>query len=668
MAATPRAYLWKEAQLINGTAEGTGATFHFYDTQAQAIYLHNGLEYKAGVVPEGHWEDLTWGSEKELEDVNYAFLKSDHPATGSLYMVALHHNTQKDNDILYLFRYDYIRDVSELVEECTLSYQVDNPIAQIAAKIKNVKDALFTSEASLFAPSSKLTLGVAYGKGSITTMAIGYTDEVNWKYGSKTVSISGRNSVGFYLNDQSYDADEEYNGNGVDVFTTLLEKFGITKFVIDPLLSSKTIKLSVNAKDTALKTIQTMCAICTTTTEEGKMCDIEEAYDGTVVIGFDAFRGEYLPRGTYKFDGKNDVFMQSINRAIDGVYTKVRCVGTDNNKKDLDPEIANVESWKYWRTGPYKIYHAQKVEGTTQGDLRKYAEALATQLKWVGRVIKYKTPLRPQLIIGDIAEMTHGIDVGEETPYLGTITEIKHTFGQKGYFTEFTLDSGGNVQKLENGRVYTTGKALGGANRGKKITDFIAASAEKTTSGGTPAAPQPHFINYAYAKFTGEGHIVLPFNVSRNYRIYVKFDLNGDYSNRAIFGNGTGSLYQHLGVSNGMYSTSTGSNATTFSASMNGQHSFVSNMNNSNRFDNNQATQYTPTSPGATLWLAGSNGMSDYTGKLYNFQIIDIDTTNLVLDLTPRRYVAADGETLGYGLYDSVSGQFYHCTGMELYS
>ena len=533
--------------------------------------------------------------------------------------------------------------------------------------VHNVKDALFTSEASLFAPSSKLTLGVAYGKGSISTLAIGYVDEVTWKYGAKTVSLSGRNSVGFYLNDQSYEADESYDGNAVDVFTLLFNKFGIENFVIDPLGAEKTIKLSVQAKDTALKTIQTMNAICTDTTTEGKMWDIEETFDGTVVVGYDEFRSQYMPRGTYQFDGKNDVFMVSINRAIDGVYSKVRCVGTDANKKDLTPVVKNVTSWKYWRVGEYKVFHSQKLEGTTQGDLEKYAKALAKQLRYVGRVIKYKTPLRPQLLIGDIAEVTNGIEAGEEVKNPSTITEIKHSFGQKGYFTEFTVDSGGDPQKLENGRVYSTGKSVGGSNRTKRITDFINTKADYTTSGGTPEQPQPHFVNYSYAEFDGSGHIVLPFNVSRNYRVYVQFNLAEDYSNRAIFGNSIGSLYQHLAVSSGMYSTSKGSTAETFSASMTGTHSFTSNMDYSNRFDNNQATQYTPTSPGATLWLAGSSGLNDYVGRIYRFMIVDIDTTNRVMDLTPRRYVSPEGETLGYGLYDSVSGEFYHCAGMTLW-
>ena len=209
---------------------------------------------------------------------------------------------------------------------------------------------------------------------------------------------------------------------------------------------------------------------------------------------------------------------------------------------------------------------------------------------------------------------------------------------------------------------------MGGSNRTKRITDFINTRVDETSAGGTPPGPQPYFVNYSYAEFDGSGHIVLPFVVSRNYRVYIQFNLVENYSNRAIFGNSVGSLYQHLGVSNGMFSTSTGSTATTFSGSMSaGSHTFISNMDSSNKYDNVAVTQYTPTSPGATLWLAGSNGMSDFVGRLYRFMIIDTDTAKTVFDLTPRRYVSPDGATLGYGLYDSVSGEFYHCTGMTLW-
>lgn len=663
MATTPRAYLWKEAQLINNTAESTGATFHFYDTQAEAIYLHNGLQYKSGTVLNGHWEDLEWSSEKELEDKNYEFLKSDHPATGSLYMVALQH--KNDDDILWLFRYDYMRDISELIENCTLTLQVDNPISQISASVKNVKDALFTSEASLFAPSSKLTLGVAFGKGPISTMAIGYVDEVDWKYGAKTVSISGRNSVGFYLNDQSYDADEEYNGTAVAVFTQIFQKFGITNFVIDPLGANITVKLSVQAKDTALKTIQNINAICTDTTTEGKMWDIEEMYDGTVVVGFDEFRGQYMPRSTYTFDGKNDVFALSINRAIDGVYAKVRCVGTDSNRKDLTPVVKTVDSWKYWRVGTYKVYHAQKLEGTTQADLEKYAKALAKQLKYIGRVIKYKSPLRPQLLIGDIAEVTNGVEAGEEVKNPSTITEIKHTFGQKGYFTEFTLDSGGNPHKLENGRVYSTGKSVGGSNRTKRITDFINTKADETSAGGTPPGPKPYYKNYSYAEFDGSGYIALPFYVHADNRIIIDFQIY-DTGDMAVFGNSIGGMYQHLGRYNGAYTTSTGSAQVTFNGD-DTRHEFISNITNTNKLDNNPVSSYTPTTPGAKLWLGGCQGKNNYEGRLYRFRIVDGQSGSLLMDLTPKRFCEADGATIDYGLYDSVAGLFYRCNGMTLW-
>ena len=469
MATTPRPYIWKAAQLISSSADGTGATFHFYDTKAQMIYPNSGLQYKAGSVPEGHWEDLSLGNEIELEDVNYEILKSDHPATGSLYMVGLRRTT--NHDTLYLFRYDYLRDISELVENATLTMQVDNPITQISANIKNIKDSLFTIESSLFTPSSKLWLGIAYGGAAVTSLAIGYTDEINWRYGAKTVSLSGRNTVGYYLKDQTFDEKIVYNDTAINVLEAIFARFGITDYYIDPLGTSN-VEIEVAPTDTALKAIQTISDLLSDAETTGAQWDIEEMYDGHIVVGFDAFRGTYIPRGHYTFDGKNDVFAQSIDRSTDGAYAQVRCTGTDANKNELTPAVASVTNWRYWSVSPHKTYHAPKVEGTTQAELNAYAKSLARQLKYVGRKIHYKAPLRPQLVIGDVAEVTNGIEMGEEANMLGTITEIRHNFGERGYFTEFTLDSGGDATTVGTA-VYSTGKANKGNNRKKRISDFI---------------------------------------------------------------------------------------------------------------------------------------------------------------------------------------------------
>lgn len=670
MATTPRAYTWREAELINSSADETGATFHFYDTQAEMIYPNSGLKYKYGSVPEGHWEDLELSEEGTLEDTAYIFLKSDHPATGSLYMIALDRTASKD--ILYLFRYDYERDVSELVESATLTLQSDNPIAQIAANVKNVKDALFISESSLFTPTAKMLLGIAYGPSMVYTLATGYLDEVEWKHGARTVSLSGRNTVGYFLNSQTFDEDKSYSGTAVSVLTDIFDRFGITAYEIDDS-DSKTITFDVSANDTGLKAVQIVSDLMTDILQD-KIWDIEELYDGTVIAGFDAFRGDYNPKGFYVFHGKSDVFTRKINRSIDGSYSHVRVTGTDKSGYDLTPAITEITTWEYWKPATHRTYHAPKVDGLASSEeLAKYCGILAAQLQKSGQTVAYQTTLKPQLLVGDVAQIQG--QEGEENETLGIITEVKHSFGEKGYMTEFTAASGGIINTIGS-NTYTKKKSVGGTDRNRRLSDFMGNTEIPTQESNNPVEPQAYITKFNYAHFDGQGYIELPITVAdiaANIRLEIMFELDRFVANMAVFGNETSDSYVHLatGSTDGTWSTSSGASQHDFNAPSTGVMSFRLNDEGDNIMIYNGQEHlegyYTPSGYQWRLWLGGNRDSSyRFIGKISGVRLADLSNNTILLDLEPARYYSADGNVLNEGLYDTVSKQWYSCAGMTV--
>lgn len=674
MATTPRPYIWKEAELINSSADETGATFHFYDTQAEMIYPNSGLKYKYGSVPEGHWEDLELSEEGTLEDTAYIFLKSDHPATGSLYMIALDRTASKD--ILYLFRYDYERDVSELIERATLTLQSDNPIAQIAANIKNVKDALFISESSLFTPSAKMLLGIAYGPSMIYTLVTGYLDEVEWKHGARTVSLSGRNTVGYFLNSQTFDQDKSFSGTAVAILTEIFGFFGITAFEIDDS-DSKTITFDVSANDTGLKAVQIVSDLMTDILATPmKVWDIEELYDGTIIAGFDAFRGEYIPKGYYVFHGKSDVFTRKINRSIDGSYSHVRVTGTDKSGHDLTPAIQNIVTWDYWKPASHRTYHAPKVDGLADSnELERYCKILAEQLQKSGQTVAYQTTLKPQLLVGDVAQIQG--QEGEENETLGIITEIKHSFGANGYLTEFTAASGGIINTIGN-KTYTKKKGVNGTDRSRRLSDFMGSTEIPTQESNNPVEPQPYITKYAFAHFDGRGYIELPINVSditENVLFEVVFELDRGIRSMAVFGNEVGISYAHLatGASSG-WTSSSGAAMQTFTAPFTGPEAFVVNRNGENCMYYDDTTDmerhvvgyYTPTGYDWKMWLGGCQGLSNFAGKIKGVRMTNFVTDEILMDMYPARYFNADGTIRREGLYDTVSQQWFTCEGLTV--
>lgn len=676
MATTPRPYIWKEAQLINNTADETGASFHFYDTAAEVIYPDDGLKYKSGYVPDGHWEDLELSEEEELESTDYLFLKGDHPATGSLYMIGLRRTSS--HDTLYLFRYDYERDVSELVEEMNVVMQSDNPIAQVSGNIKNIQDSLFTKVSSLFVPSSKLTLGVAYGKSMINTLLTGYLDEVNWRYGRATISLTGRNTVGYALNSQSFDQNISFSGTAIEVLIDIFETFGITKYEIDPL-GTQQVAFDVSATDTGMKALQIISDLLSDVLQD-KFWDIEELYDGTIICGFEEFRSDYLPKGNYVFHGKNDVFSNSISRSIDGSYSHVVCTGTDKSGNDLTPVKKEVITWKYWTPGEHRTYHAPRVDGITQSELEKYATILAKQLKEGGQIVKYQSTLRPQLLIGDVAQL-ESEDPEEENKTLGIVTEIRHNLGVRGFTTEFTAASGGEIKTIGN-KTYTKSKGVNGSNRSRRISDYITnPNTTETNTLNVKPTPQPLLRYRLWAEMDGSDYIRLPYILQEEYQVYVDYELDqtamlGSNPNVGIIGTASGDDYNCLiALRSGYYHTSTGTSGTEFLGATYGRHRVIINSDfngtyGSILFGDEEVSRYWPVTLATygMMFLGRCPGADAYfTGKIYRYKIIDNNTEELIMDLRPADYISSDGVTLNAGLYDTVGKQFYECEGMSVH-
>lgn len=463
MAVTPRKFEWQTVQLLSSEAYATGDTVHYYTGEAQVLYLNDGFKYRDGEVPEGHWQEFTPGDEKQLQATQYEMIHVDHPDNGTLYIQALYRN--EEYDTLYLLRYDYMRDISDYLLSGDFTLQSDNPITQLNLTLKNVKDSLFTEEHSLFLPSSRIIWNMSYGDSPAQQICETYLDEVNWNYGSPTVSLSARNNVGYYLSNQTFDTDLEYNTVPVNaVITLVLQRFGISKFIIQDSLMP--ISLKVKAEDTGLAVLQSVMNILSDATTAGETWDIEETYDGTIIIGNDSFRRQYVPRGNYAFDDVSKVFQKSITRTLDGAYGHVRATGKDSEGNDLSPVLETVETWPYWEVTNHRTYHAPALDGVSQAELEKYAKEIAAQLRLTGRIVSYQSPMKPQLVVGDVVEIP-------EQGVLGTITEIKHTFGERGFMTTFTLDSGGTIDVSASG-TYTKAKGIKGNNRKKRITDFIA--------------------------------------------------------------------------------------------------------------------------------------------------------------------------------------------------
>ena len=473
---TPRPFLWQSLQL-RGEADGLGGMAHYFTEDAQTLYLHDGIATKELTVENGHWQDLTAGDEDVISDEQYTQMSWSHPATGSLYGTAI--LPDDDSSILYLLRYTYMKDIGVFIQTGNYRAQVDNPIAQVNAEVKNYDSDAFIKNETLFIPGAKVTLGLTMGDSLVYDMCNAYLDQIDFAYNRTTVSISGRNRTGVLVNDPTINLMGKKTDTVTNLCAWVLDTLGVDNYEIET--NNTQFTLEYNASDTGMKLLQTISDMASGYTD-GTDWGIEEMPDGKIIIGFNGFRGSYLPKSVFKFDD-DELFKRASSKSADGAYSKVYCAGKTSGGVDLEPVIMNITQWKYWSLPGNKTYFAPVLENTTQVELERYAQTLAKQLKRTGLTENYTSNIKPQLLVGDYATANN--------KDIGIINQITHTFGEKGFFTDFVADSGGDKKSLltrssSDENVYTSARRLGGTNRNRRLIDFIKNTATDVvrTSGG----------------------------------------------------------------------------------------------------------------------------------------------------------------------------------------
>lgn len=464
MATTPNQLVWDCYRTVDG-AKKLGGVVHYYDELSQSIYLSSGLMTNVAAVPEGHWETATQIATSKITDDKFSLLRLDHPSNGTLYGVA------HDGTKLILLRYMYSVDVSQIADSWSWLAQTDSAITQFDSSVQNIDITMFGDDVSIFQPGAKIRVSTFVGSSAPYPIGTIWLDECGYGPLENTVKISGRNTIGYYLKDQTFDDNTKFEGTTTAVLSSILEYAGVSNFRIQELETEKTFEFKPS--DTLLRGIESILDFYTTVDEK---MEIIELTDGTVCIGYDYWISEYLPRNYYSFDDGREVFKRNTTRAADGSYSKLRVTGKDSDGKELEPVIVDVETFYSWSLGSHRTKHISAPDGLTQDGLEEWAEAQAKMLQYIGISEDFVGPFRPQLVVGDIAEVIRG-DSGSS---LGVITQVKQVFDrQSGFLTEFSVDSGGVATDKNGYAVYSRTANVHGYNRKQSIIDLVRYTAEK---------------------------------------------------------------------------------------------------------------------------------------------------------------------------------------------
>lgn len=476
MATTPNPLVWEFYRSVDGV-ENLGGVVHYFDEMSQSLYLSSGLKTNVAGVPEGHWETAEQINDIPINDYEGPFLRLDHPSNGILYGVT------NDGTTLTFLRYVYGMDISSVVDSWSWLTQTDNAIAQFDGAVRNIDPEIFTDDSSLFQPGSKIRVDIFVGESNAYPIGTAWMDESRHDRTGETVKVSGRNTIGYYLKDQTFDDNTVFKGTVTEILSAIMEYAGLSKFVIQPIEIYG--EFEFKPSDTLLKGIETIIEFYATIDDT---MDIVELTDGTICIGFEYWICQYLPKNYYTFDEGRELFKRNTTRAADSSYSKLRVTGKDSDGNDLTPVMVDVDNFQFWSLGSHRTKHLTAPDGLTQDGLLEWAEAQARILQYVGVAEEFAGPFRPQLVVGDVGEVLR--DANTSAVSLGIITQVKHTFDrQSGFTTEFAVDSGGVAvdtgstysrnSNTPGYTVYSRSAKTHGYNRKQSVIDLVRYAAEK---------------------------------------------------------------------------------------------------------------------------------------------------------------------------------------------
>ena len=408
------------------------AAFHAPSDFCQLIYVNGSgtIEGKLTAPDYGDWTAREFGDPAALaadKDVHY-FKVLYIPGVG---MYGVWFDEQRAEHRLGVF--EWAKDVSPYLVSGSLEFSLGNPVTQLILELHNPNQEVAGEwDAGIVSPNVGVSL--YFRSGNTPRYALGryYVDRNQMGVTNGTTTVEGRNTIGKLLKDQTFDESNSYPYNDFEtVLADIMDTAGVYQREIYD--SANLIGMEFPPDMTILDGVQNLMTAVSDGTLGGWA--IKEQMDGTVVLGPLEWTGHDQP-GSYTFTRGTDVFSREVTRDDADAYSRVRVYNATTSV------YRTVEG--RFPLPMQKTLHVELPEGTLLADMEDQADALADRLSQVGVVETFTGPIRPHIQPGDEARITDG-----GTQLLGLITTVRHTFGERGFSTEFTVDSGGVIGRSQ---------------------------------------------------------------------------------------------------------------------------------------------------------------------------------------------------------------------------
>ncbi|HCP14815.1 MAG TPA: hypothetical protein DIT32_03430 [Peptococcaceae bacterium] len=338
--------------------------------------------------------------------------------------------------------WDALSDISKYLQSGSIRLDLANIVASATLTFKNPSQVLSGEANSRITPGNKIELYFTAGDSDEYPMGVFYVDRAEMSATGGEVSIDMRNVSGKILKDQTFNADRSF---AKDVYTYVIEDIldiaGVTSYSVqqpdDPLTAFQIGMLYPADMDFLTGLNEIIKAALNWT--------MRETLDGQMLVGseltFEPISSMY---STYQFNRGTDLFGRGIARDDNEVYAKVCYKSFDTTAQANAYAYADVTHSLEWGLAPHKTLYIAMPDDTDVTELQALATDMAIRLAYAGVTEQFTGPFRPHIIPGDEAQITEA-DSSERL--IGLITTIEHSFGENGFSTSFTVDSGGRLGK-----------------------------------------------------------------------------------------------------------------------------------------------------------------------------------------------------------------------------
>jgi hypothetical protein len=325
------------------------------------------------------------------------------------------------------------QDLTDYIDVATITMQQGTPVASFMATLENpsgiVSSEQDETDSEAF-PGSRLLVYLRMGDSERLLLGTFYLDSINSRTGDPVVKITARNASGKLLKDQTFDELGLFPAAPVHaVISDMLALAGVAGYNVQPSILTFGVEYPPNMTilDGVLDYIKMLTSYVIKEDERGHFAVGEPTYE------------HMHQASTYAFNRGSDCISREVLRSDMDVFSRL-CVHTPGFVNAAYRDLAFRENWSLPQQ---KTLFVELPEEAGPDYVNAYADFLQPRLGGVGVIETFVGPIRPQLLPEDAAEITS--ESGSKL--LGTTTHLVHYLGKRGFLTQFTVDSGGQLRK-----------------------------------------------------------------------------------------------------------------------------------------------------------------------------------------------------------------------------